>query len=118
MNKEEESLEFQGGIDDEVLDTLIADISPISLNELLEEWNRRFGKTAEPEKESLFSSHLDWEVGNWAIRDSASKSAFDRFLAIPGVSTGRCSMIFLSCGLGGRTFGSIVQEYKGASSKN
>ncbi len=33
-----------------------------------------------------FSSELDWRIAKWAIKDSAGQAAFDRFLAIPGVS--------------------------------
>ena len=59
--------------------------------ELLAEWRKRFGKASEEQMQNqhpldLFSSRLDWEIANWAIRDSASNSAFDRLLAIPGVS--------------------------------
>ena len=65
--------------------------------ELFEEWRKHFG-TAEEQSQNqhpldLFSSRLDWEIGNWAIRDSASNSAFDRLLKIPGVSA-KYSAIF------------------------
>lgn len=33
-----------------------------------------------------FSSELDWRIAKWAIKDSAGQAAFDRLLAIPGVS--------------------------------
>lgn len=33
-----------------------------------------------------FSSELDWRIAQWAVADSASHAAFDRFLNIPGVS--------------------------------
>ncbi|PPQ73279.1 hypothetical protein CVT26_015230 [Gymnopilus dilepis] len=32
-----------------------------------------------------FSSELDWQVGQWAIRDGPGHNAFDRLLEIPGV---------------------------------
>ena len=59
--------------------------------ELLAEWKKQFGTAGTAAEEQrqlpldLFSSRLDWEIGNWAIRDSASNSAFNRLLAIPGV---------------------------------
>lgn len=32
-----------------------------------------------------FNSQLDWKIAQWAVKDSASHAAFDRFLEIPGV---------------------------------
>lgn len=55
-------------------------------SKLEKEWKKRFGMNVDRETLDPFSSRLDWEVGNWAIRDSASNSAFDRLLAIPEVS--------------------------------
>lgn len=40
-----------------------------------------------PEDFSPFSSELDWKIAEWAIKDSIGHNSFDRFLAIPGVST-------------------------------
>lgn len=32
-----------------------------------------------------FASELDWKIAQWAVADSSSHAAFDRFLSIPGV---------------------------------
>ena len=34
---------------------------------------------------SPFSSELDWQVAQWAIKDNPGHKAFDRLLSIPGV---------------------------------
>ena len=33
-----------------------------------------------------FNSELDWQIAEWAIKDSISHNFLDRLLAIPGIS--------------------------------
>lgn len=75
----------------EELPTALAAGVPITMTESLkEEWEKRFSPgdsqqlTVNPFHP--FESELEWELANWGIQDSASNKAFDRLLAIPGVS--------------------------------
>ncbi|KAG2149226.1 hypothetical protein DEU56DRAFT_704831, partial [Suillus clintonianus] len=60
-------------------------------------WQRHFGLGDGEEAESdlsddedgnlfyPFASHLDWQVGCWAVQEGIGHKAFDRLFAIPGV---------------------------------
>ena len=92
---------------------------------LLWEWKERFGRVTEEERQKenplgIFTSRLDWEIGNWAIRDSASNSAFDRLLAIPEVSiiVDNITTCLINQIKGQRTIGFIIQEYARTSSES
>ena len=64
---------------------------PITMTKSLkEEWEKGFSPgdsqqlTVNPFHP--FESELEWELANWGIQDSSSNKAFDRLLAIPGIS--------------------------------
>ncbi|KAG2747816.1 hypothetical protein P692DRAFT_201716069 [Suillus brevipes Sb2] len=44
----------------------------------------------------LFASRLDWEVACWAVQEGIGHKAFDRLLAIPGVSVLSIYEVFIS----------------------
>lgn len=51
-----------------------------------------------------FTSELDWRIAQWAVADSASHAAFDRFLNIPGVSIHVLdAWVVIYSDIGGRT---------------
>ncbi|KAL1711663.1 hypothetical protein EV715DRAFT_215057 [Schizophyllum commune] len=55
-------------------------------------WRRMFGTEAVDgmDEESTqylpFASELDWRIASWAVKEDVSQGAFNRLLAIPGVS--------------------------------
>lgn len=55
----------------------------------LEEEESQTNEGSDNENEGLFhpfASRLDWEVACWAVQEGIGHKAFDRLLAIPGVS--------------------------------
>lgn len=85
-----------------------------------EDGDTAMGSDSDDQRFRPFNSELDWKIAQWAVKDSASHAAFDRFLEIPGVRCQHWALILNThaSSQGQGTVGSFISQCSGSPSES